>query len=499
MVIVRARWSLIGLMQDIHKPIFLSAVERYGSLLFFVISAAIMARLLTPEEFGVYAIIIAFTGVIVAYFHEFGGANYLIQKKELSNHNIRTAFTITFLTSLLVALIFLALRDAAATFFSHDGMRIGIAVCALNLLLTPFSATITALLRRDMAFDALARCNLAANFSNSLSSIVFALFGYSFMAPILGMIVGSVVLNVLLLGYHRDLRIFKPSLRDYREVVSFGAYSSSVVLINVFYQWSPQLILGRVLDFSAVGLYSRAINITQMFDRLVIQVLNPVVMPAIFLHIRSGGDLRKVYLDTLELISALQWPFLIYFAMMADTLIVLWLGPTWVEIVPLVQLLCIASLALFAAFLTYPVLVAVGRVKDTLTASLISLPPSLLLTFVAAFFGVKAVAASMLVAFPFQAAVAFYFIGRHLKFGAMDIVRATAKSFVITVICAGGVLLSITIAHYQGMHPIVGLLLSAVMMPVAWGLALVLTDHPLLAQIMIVVRRLSFARSASFR
>ena len=55
------------------------------------------------------------------------------------------------------------------------------------------------------------------------------------------------------------------------------------VIINVFYNLAPQLILARVLDFDAVGLYGRAINITQVFDKLVIQVLNPVILPAILL------------------------------------------------------------------------------------------------------------------------------------------------------------------------------------------------------------------------
>ena len=185
---------------------------------------------------------------------------------------------------------------------------------------------------------------------------------------------------------------------------------------------APQLILARVLDFNAVGLYGRAINVTQVFDKLVIQVLNPVIMPAIFAQIRAGGDLKRIYLNAIELISAVQWPFLIFFALMADPIILIWFGPTWTEIVPLIRMLCIASLSLFAACLTYPVLVAVGRVRDTLTSSLISLPPSLLVIFVASFFGVRAVAASALLTLPFQAIVALFFVSQHLAITPADLI-----------------------------------------------------------------------------
>ncbi len=168
-------------MTEVHKPLLFSALERYGSFLFFVVSAAILARLLSPEEYGIFALVSALTSVIVAYFQEFGGSNYLIQKASLSEQNIRTAFTVTFLLSLFIALILLGLRDVAAQFFSQDGLRIGIALCALNFVLTPVPVTIAALMRREMAFGALARSNLAANFGSSLSSVILAAAGCSFI------------------------------------------------------------------------------------------------------------------------------------------------------------------------------------------------------------------------------------------------------------------------------------------------------------------------------
>ena len=392
------RALLLGMiaMNLIHRSFLFSAIERYGNLFFFLISTAILSRLLTPAEFGVYAFINALIVVLAASFQEFGGANYLIQKQTLSEENIRTAFTITMCLSVLFAVSLFEIRHLAAWFFSEEGLRSGIAVAAINFLLSPFLMTISALLRRDMAFEKLASCNIAGSFVTAAVSIALALLNYSFMAPILGTVAGNAVALALLMLSHPNLRIFRPSFTGYREVLHFGAYSSSVAVINVFYNLSPQLILGRILDFTAVGLYSRAINVTQLFDKFVIQVLSPVIMPAIFAHTRAGGDLRRIYLDAVELIAVIQWPFLIAFALMADSIIWIWFGPTWSEIVPLIRMLCIASLSLFAACLTYPVLVAVGRVRDTLVSSLISLPPSLLVIFVASFFGIQAVAASAL-------------------------------------------------------------------------------------------------------
>ena len=334
-----------------------------------------------------------------------------------------------------------------------------------------------------MAFGTLACCNVAGGFITAVVSIALAALNYSFMAPIWGTIVGNVVVVVLLIASRRDLRIFRPSFAGYRDVIGFGAYSSGTAIINVFYNLAPQLILARVLDFNAVGLYGRASNVTQVFDRWVIQVLNPVILPAISAHKRAGGDLKRIYLNAIELIAVVQWPFLLFFALMADPIICIWLGQTWTEIVPLVRMLCIASLSLFAACLTYPVLVALGFVRDTLISSLISLPPSLFVIFVASFFSVRAVAASALLTLPFQAIVALLFVGRRLAIRPADLIRATIKSGIVTGYSVGGALVSMAITEISSAGPFIGLISATIFAASAWWLGLVMTKHPLLGQI----------------
>jgi O-antigen/teichoic acid export membrane protein len=470
-------------MPSVHRSIFFSAVERYASLVLFFLVTAVLSRLLTPQEVGTYAVVNAICAVIVASFQEFGGANYLIQKHELSSVNVRTAFSITFGISVLIGVALFALADVLSRFFDQDNLTVAIHVVALNFFVSPFSATLAALFRRNMEFGKLAICNLASGVGGAVVSITLALLHFSYMAPIWGSVAGNVVTTIMLMVMHRDLGAFRPSLREYRDVIGFGLYASGVSLINVFYNLAPQLFLARILDFASVGLYSRAINITEVFDKLVMQVLNPVIMPAITAQRNAGADLKSVYLDAMQLLSAVQWPFLLFIAIMARPMILLWLGQNWLEIVPLVRILCIANLALFAACLSYPVFVAVGRVRDALTSSLISLPPSLLLILCASFFGVEAVAAAALLALPFQAVVAISFIGRRLAIGVEDIARAVAKSVVLTIVTVSGVAACAVLIEAGMMAPFVGLITASCTAALCWVLGLVLTGHPLLHRV----------------
>lgn len=470
-------------MNAVQRSILFSALERYASLLLFFVSIGVLSRLLTPKEFGVYAVVLAITSVFSASSQEFGGANYLIQKASLSEGNVRTAFTITFGLSIAIGFLLYLLGGVLGSTLGADGLQAGIAVAVLSFAITPFSVTIIALYRRDMQFGAVAASNLASNFTMVGVSIVLAKMGYSYLAPIWGMFAGSVVQTAYLMGSRRDFRIFRPSLEGYADIVRFGLYSSGVVLINVFYTSAPQLFLARMLDFAAVGLYSRAVNVTQVFDKLVIQVVSPVIMPAIFAQTSAGADLKRIYLRAISLLTVLYWPFLIFMAVMAKPIILVWLGPSWLEVVPLIRLLCIAQLSLAAACLTYPVLVAAGSVRDTLFSSLISLPPSLLVVFAASFFGVEAVAASTLLTLPFQAAVAIHYVGRHLDLRFTDFVQATQKSAIVALCSCATAAICALLVERGLMGPIAGIFVACASAAALWLAALFAVQHPLLPEL----------------
>lgn len=470
-------------MNSVQRSILFSAADRYGSLVLFFVATAVLSRLLSPAEFGVYAVVNAITLVIAASFQEFGGGNYLIQKHDLSAEDVRSAFTITFVISGAIAVLLFLFASGLSQLFAQDSLKGAIEVSALNFLLLPISGTISALLRRDMKFGTLAICNLVSAVVVALVSIGLAIAGMSYMAPVWGGLAGNVTLTLALVVAHGDPSALRPSLLAYRDIVSFGLYSSGVSVINIFYNLAPQLFLAKILDFTSVGLYSRAINLTQVFDRLVTQVLNPVIMPAIVARRQAGEDLKAVYLEAIQLLSVAHWPFLVFVAFMARPIIAIWLGPTWLEIVPLVRLLCIANMALFAACLSYPVLVAVGSVRDALISSFISLPPSLLVILGASFFGVQAVAGCALLTLPFQAAVAIYFIGRYLSFGLKDLARALMRSALVTAATALGVAGCAALMEAGWLTSVAGLALATCVAALCWWLGLLLTGHPLLHQL----------------
>jgi hypothetical protein len=292
---------------------------------------------------------------------------------------------------------------------------------AAGFLLMPFSSTISACY--DVRWPS-TRSALQPNrgFIAAAAFIGLAASCWSFLCLLIGSVVGNAATVVLLIACRRDLGIFRPSLKGCRDVIGFGAYSCAVAVINVIYQSFPQLVLGRILDFTAVALYSRATGAPQLLDRLFLGVLGPVIMPAVVAQTMAGADLKRLYLRAVELSTATQWPFLTYHGAdgRADCsdLVRHWVDrgcPSCPDAVPGFPRLIRGASDLSGAGRGQP-----GRRCSHI---IFDLAPAVVagdLFRVRFWWGV--VDASAFLTMPFQAVAATYFIRRHLAFNGADLV-----------------------------------------------------------------------------
>jgi O-antigen/teichoic acid export membrane protein len=466
-------------MTGLTRSFAFSCLERYAANIANLVMTAVLARLLSPAEIGVF--VVGGTVVLLGeILRDFGASTYLIQAREITPAGVRTTFTLTLLLSVGLAGAIFGSADSLAAFYGDPRLAPVLAVTAAGFLVGPFINPVLALLRREMAFDKVALINTIGVAANLVTAIGLAVAGFGYLSLAFAYLVSVIATAAAAAFFRPPYPVFRLTLADWRRVFSFGSYASATALLNNIYQAWPQLVLGRILGFDAVGLYSRALMLVQMPERSLLAALQPVVLPALAAEARRGGDLRAPYIQAIALATAVQWPFLISLAILAEPAVRVVLGPAWAEAASVVRLMALASFSLFAGFLTYPTLVAVGRVRDTLTSSLIVLPPSALLVTLAAFHGLDWVAASLFVIGPFQAAVTFAFIRRQLPFAWRDLAVALERSALV-VLGTGAAPLAIAWSH--GFTP--DLSAGAIALAVAgggagWLIALRLSRHPLL-------------------
>lgn len=466
-------------LQGIRPALILMTGEKYFSLLINFALITVVARLVTPEQFGIH--IVGNSVAIIAWTtaREFATSYYLVQRQELSPDDTRSAATIMVLLAALVAVALLAAGPWVADAYGHDGLVLYLRVIAAAFIIEVFSEPLRALMNRDMAFREVATLNVIGAAVGAAGTIGFAALGFSYMSFAWGWLLSAIAKTLIALYFRPYFWVFRPRFGQWRDIVTFSSYNGAHVFLYQLYDRVPYLFFGRLISVEAAGLYNRAITLCRLPDQVFLGGLLAVAVPAFSNEVREGRNIAAPYLKAIEFISAVQWPALVLLSILAYPVVSILLGPQWTGVAPLVQIIALAWLFSFSATLNYPVLVALGHMRDVFIRGLIIWPLSTVVLAGAAHFGLMAAAFSMLIVMQFQAAVSLQIVRRRLGLEWAEIFRALSKSAVVTLCSAVGPLAVFAVAGFRFDMSILTALIAGVLAVAGWALGLWWTRHPM--------------------
>ncbi|EPX85739.1 oligosaccharide flippase family protein [Salipiger mucosus] len=464
----------------VRRSFFFSFADKSTGLVLTLATMAVVSRLMTPAEVGLFMVASSLV-ILIEAFRDFGVAAFLIQEPELTPDLTRSAVTVIGLMSLGLGLCMALSAGLAAALFEMPELGELIRIAALGFLAAPISNPLVALMQRDMNFAAVARINISAAAVNAATTITLAILGFGAFSFVWGSVCAAATSALGAAISRPEWWIFRPTLRHWRRVVPFGAWTTVVTLLGMLFEAMPRLILGKAMGFGAVGLFTRSVSLTQMPDRLLLSAVQPVVLPALSAQVRAKKGLVEPYLLGISLITAIQWPALLCLALLADPIVRLLLGPQWLGVIPLVQVVSFAAMLLAPIYLAFPVLVATGRVRQMALLSLVALPLSMAVILVATRFGLSAVAWSLFPANAIHVGLILVYIRRLVGFRWTQLGAAALRSAVVAL-CTGA-----TAGLLVAIHGVELSLLQAGLAAAGafagWLGGLALTGHPLAAEI----------------
>ncbi|HVV93703.1 MAG TPA: oligosaccharide flippase family protein [Hyphomicrobiales bacterium] len=470
-------------MTGIRRALLFSSLDRYLVLLANLAAMAAVSRLLTPEEIGLS--IIATTALATAEsLRDFGTVAFLIQRAEISRPVVQTAFTVTLaMSAALAALLWLA-AEPFARLYHQAGIVPYLHVVAVAFLAGSLAGPVMALMRRDMAFGKLALINVTTATATAAVTVALALLGFSYMSFAWAGLATAVVATALALALRPDFWIFRPRLDEWRNILHFGGYSTATAVLVRASDLLPALLLGRIMNLEAVGLFSRALMLAQLPDRVVLTLLRPIALPAFAAAGRLGDDLKPVYLGAVGFVAAAWMPILATLALLAYPAVEITLGPGWDAVVPLVRIMAVGFLPYFlVAGLGYALLVAAGAVHQTTMLNLIFLPIRLALIGGASFLGLEAVAWSTAATNVILVVMCLVAIRRHVDFTWGELAGAMGRSIVVTLCTLAGPLLVIALNGFDlALSQMAGVGAGA-LAGLCWILGLFAARHPLADEI----------------
>ena len=327
-------------MADIRKSLLLSFLSRYTVSFLALASIIITARLLTPEELGVYAIASAFI-LFANEFKSLGTGTYLIRNTEIEKHNITKATGLMVVISWGAGITIFLVSGEVGDFYQIADVSYLLKLLTFNFLVAPFISVPKSVFTRNFQFKELLIIDITTNVFLVGATIGFILLGHSYYSLAYAAIVGNMVELGLVFYFRRASIPLLPTFHGLSEIVKFGFI---ITLTNVFRRLSlssTDLIIGKLGTTTDVAIFSRGLGFLDFLYGTIKQGVNPVALPYLSKELREGQDIQHAYLKAIALLGSVIWPTLVVAGLASYPIIIFLFGDQWEESVPIAKILCI--------------------------------------------------------------------------------------------------------------------------------------------------------------
>jgi O-antigen/teichoic acid export membrane protein len=353
----------------------------------------VLARLLSPEEFGLVALAAVFTTVAT----DLGGyaiTQVLIQKKDVRPGLCDSVFFLVLALALAAAAAFLALAPWVASLFGAPQIADLLRLLSVAVVLNGMATVPLALLTRELRFATIAKRSLAMIAAGGAAGVGLAFAGYGAYA-LVGQALAQAAISVFVLFAASSWRPGRRgSWQDLREV---RAYASGVVgnrVIALCDERAPKFVLGLVLGPAAVGYYNISMRLIDILIRLFVVPVNQVALPAIARVQEDPARVRGIVATGIGAASLISCPAFIGTLVIAPELLPVALGAQWLPAVPVLQLLALRGIVWPVVMYGISLLYGLGQPGRLLSINGIDLALNFALLCLAAPFGIVWVAAA---------------------------------------------------------------------------------------------------------
>ncbi len=392
------------LKDTVVKGSFALIISQGTSFGLSMISAVVLARLLTPTDFGIIGMVTVFINFLFI-FKDIGLAHATIQKDEITSSQISTLFWINGIISISLGVILVVSSPLVAQFYERSELTAVMSALSISFVLEGFTIQHNALLRRHFKFTTLAVVEIISRFIHLIVAITMAVLGYSYWSLVGGSIARSVVL--LLLTYISCPWMPGRMQRGagVRGMLKFGGHLTIGHILSYLARNLDKILIGKFLGAVPLGLYNKA-------HHLLIVPLSQIRLPLTNLSLPVLSSLKyepsryqNYFNKMLDISLSVALPFCFYSFVESEFLIRLLLGPQWLEAIPIFKILALGGIFVSISFLPGLVMLSHGFSKRYMQLSIATAVITSVSFVVGIFFGINGVAASysigsLLVLFP---------------------------------------------------------------------------------------------------
>jgi O-antigen/teichoic acid export membrane protein len=413
----------------------IAVFTRMTSQIIQTISIFILARMITPKDFGLVAIASSITGFLI-FLNDLGLSDAIVQEKEVNHKQVSTLFWINLSFSASITLILIALSPFISWVFKEDQLNAVFIISSFIFFISGASSLHRTLLKRSMSFKHLAIIEISTMIASSLVAILLAFFGFSYWALTLRPIINYLLMFVLSWIFCQ----WRPGLpsrnSNVMHLLKFGANQLGTLFLNNISKNLDKTLIGWKFGKESLGYYSRAYSLADIPTNQLASSLYVVSISTLSKLRDDPVEFRRYYLKAIATTSFIGMPISALLVTMSKDLIYVLLGPQWGMAATIFSILGLST-GIQIIYATNSWLhVSLGRADRWFRWNIVSSIIFIISFIIGLFFSVTGVAVCYIVAVSLLTFPALLYAGKPIKLKITEILNSIWRNF-ISALTAG--------------------------------------------------------------
>lgn len=464
----------MGLANDFKKGIFFSALGKYSNVVIQLIVNAVLSRILTPEDYGIVAVVNVFL-IFFQMLADFGIGPAIIQNKTLDKNDIKNIFAFSIYLATFLGIIFMFLGYPISIFYQDDvyipiSIILGVCVIFYALLVVPQS-----ILLREKKFSSVNMTTVLANLLSGVISIALAFAGFKYYSLIIGNIVKAFVMFLVFFIQSKLNFQFKTSKDSLMKIYSFSKNQFAFNFINYFSRNLDKILIGRFMSPTAVAYYDKAYQVSLYPNQTLTNVITPVIQPIMSEYETDKQRIKNVYLRITQVLATIGVPLSIFLFFSASEVILFLFGDQWGGSILTFQILSVSVWIQMISSSTGSIYQSANRTDLLLLSGVLSAITNITSIFIGVYLGkIEYVAIMMVMSFSINFLMNNYLMMYRLFSSSFtEYFKVLIKPFVMGIIQFVAFLL-LPELHYS---IFINLLIKGIIFVVLFGIGLIVTGQ----------------------
>lgn len=335
----------MSLKNQTIKGLKWSTISSIGNALIQIIQLAILARILSPEDFGLMALVMVVIG-FSQMFVDMGISNAIIYKQTINKPQLSTLYWLNIIIGIILFIAIVFLAKPISAIYENSQLIPLIKLVAITFLISPWGQQFLVLLQKKLKFDAIAKTDIISRLLSFTGVLILAFNGFG----VYSLAAGSVFFAFFsTIGYNIfGRKLYQPSLKfqieSVKEFLSFGLYQMGEKAINFFAKEFDTILIGKFLGIEALGIYNVSKNLVNKPSKITNPIITKVTFPVMSKINHDLAKLKSIFLKTINYLSYINFPVYFLIALLAEPLIILMFGNEWQQSIPIVQVLAFVFL-----------------------------------------------------------------------------------------------------------------------------------------------------------